>query len=56
MPVFRAYIGTIREANELPRSIRFDTDSYRIGIANFASGCMSPDRDHFITYKASEGQ
>ena len=31
-------------------------DSYRIGIDTFASRCMSPDREHFIAYKASEGQ
>ena len=31
-------------------------DSYLIGIENFASECMSPNKDHFIIYKASEGQ
>ena len=55
-PVFWAYAGTVRDSDDGPHSIRFDTDYYRIGIENFASGCMSPNRDHFITYKASEGQ
>ena len=54
--MFRAYAGIIREANERPLSIQFDTDSYRIGIDTFPSGCMSPNKDHFITYKASEVQ
>ena len=44
MPVFRAYIGTVREARDRPHSIQFNTDSYWIGIDTFASGCMSPDR------------
>ena len=56
MPVFHAYAGTVREARDHPHCIQFDTDSYRIGIDTVASGCMSPDRDHFITYKASERQ
>ena len=56
MPVFHAYAGTFGEARDRPHSIRFDTDSYRIGIDTFAYGCMYPNRDHFITYKASEGQ
>ena len=55
-PVFRAYAGTVRDANDRPRSILFDTDSYRICIDTFASVCMSPDKDHFISYKASKGQ
>ena len=54
--MFCAYVGTVREASECLHSIRFETESYRIGIDTFASGCMSSDRDHFITYKASEGQ
>ena len=54
--MFCAYAGTVREASERLHSIRFETESYRIGIDTFASGCMSPDRDHFIAYKASEGQ
>ena len=56
MPVYRAYVGTVREARDRPHSIQFNTDSYWIGIDTFASGCISPDRDHFITYNASEGQ
>ena len=55
-PVFHAYGGTVREAIDQPYSIRFDTDYYRIGIDTFASGCVSHNREHFITYKASEGQ
>ena len=51
-PVFRAYEGTVREANDRPRSIRFETDSYRIGIVNSPSGCMYSDRDHLVNYKA----
>ena len=54
--MFRDYAGTVRVANDSPRSILFDTDSYRIGIGNFASFCMSHDRDHFITYNASDVQ
>ena len=51
-----AYSGTVRGTNDRPRFIRFDTDSYQIGIDTFASRCMYPDRYHSITYKASEGQ
>ena len=54
--MFHAFAGTVREDGEHPRSIQFDTDSYQIGIENFASGCMFPNRDHFITYKASKVQ
>ena len=54
--MFHAYASTVREARDHPYSIRFYTDSYRIGIYTFASGCMSPVRDHFITFKSSEGQ
>ena len=54
--MFGAYAGTAREANDRPCSILFDTDSHQIVIDNFAYGCISPNRDHFINYKASEVQ
>ena len=54
--MLRDLVGNIRKADDRPRSVRFDTDSYQIGIVTFASGCMSPNRDHLITYKASEGK
>ena len=55
-PVLQSYTGTVREARDCPHSIRFYTDSFQTGIDTFSSGCMSSDRDHFITCKASEGQ
>ena len=55
-PMFRAFAGTVDDANERPRHVRFDTDSFRLGIDTFATGCMSPDKDHFITYTKAEGQ
>ena len=55
-PMFRAFSGTTREANNRSHYIQFDTDSYRIGIDTFPSGCMSPKTDHFIIYKGAEVQ
>ena len=55
-PMFRDFTGTVRYGDNCPHSVQFDTDSYWIGIGIFASGWMSPDRDNFITYKASEGK
>ena len=54
--MFRALAGTTREADDRPCSVLFDTESYRIGIDTFVSGCLSPDKEIFITYKASEGK
>ena len=55
-PMFRAFSSAIDGANKRPRHVRFDTDSFRIGIDTFASGCMSPNKDHFITYQKAAGQ
>ena len=54
--MFCAYAGTVREAKDCPCSILFDTDSYWICIDTFPSGYMSVNRDHLITYLASEVQ
>ena len=54
--MFRDFAGTVREADDRPRPVRFDTDFYRIGIGTFVSGRISPNREHLITYNTSEGQ
>ena len=55
-PMFRAFSGTLREASNHPRSIRFDTYYYWICIDTFASRYMSLNRGHIITYNVSEGR
>ena len=49
-------MGTVDEADNRPRSTRFDNNSFQMGIDSFASACMSPNKDHFITYKESIGR
>ena len=54
--MFCDFVRTIKEAEECPRYVQFDTDSFRIGIDMFSSGFTSPNKYHFITYKTAEGQ
>ena len=55
-PVFHAFASNGKEANDRPRSVRFNTNSFRIGIDTIVSDCMSHNKDNFITYKTAEGQ
>ena len=51
---YHAFAGSI--AAKLPSSVRFDTDSFRLGIDSFASACMSSNKDHFTSYEEESGQ
>ena len=50
---YLAFAGCI--AAQLPSAVRFDTDSFRLGVDSFASACMSPTKAHFSEYKQESG-
>ena len=50
---YLAFAGSI--AAKLPNALRFDTDSFRLGIDTFASACMSPTKSHFTDYVSESG-
>ena len=52
---YRSFVSTHGTASKLPTSVRFDTDSFRIGIDFFVYACMSPNREHFTSYKEERG-